>query len=82
MYLSKRRLTVAYTAQQNGTAERRNRTFLDMARYMPIDSRLPTYFWTEAISTACYIRNRFCSIDWKTTEHEIFLKFVVVENMF
>ncbi|GKE78266.1 putative ribonuclease H-like domain-containing protein [Tanacetum coccineum] len=41
----------ARTPQQNGVAERKNRTML-------ADSKLPTMFWTEAISTACYVLNR------------------------
>lgn len=58
----KRRLTIANTLQQNGIAERINRTYLDIARCMLIESRLPEKFWAEAISTAYYIRNR-CPIN-------------------
>lgn len=39
----KRRLTVPYTPKQNGVAERKNRTPLDMARCLLIQSSLPTY---------------------------------------
>lgn len=53
-----RRLTVAYTPQQNGVAERRNRTLLDMARCLLIHANLPPTFWAEAISTSNHIRNR------------------------
>ena len=35
-----------------------NRTLLDMARCMLIQSKLPPSFQAEAISTACYLRNR------------------------
>ncbi|KRY16471.1 Retrovirus-related Pol polyprotein from transposon TNT 1-94 [Trichinella patagoniensis] len=50
--------SVQYTPQQNGVAERKNRTLFDMARCMLLESKLSLNFWAEAISTACYIRNR------------------------
>ena len=46
------------TPQQNGVAERKNRTLIEMARTMLCDNNLPKYFWAEAVSTACYISNR------------------------
>ena len=53
------------TPQQNGVAERKNRTLIEVARTMLEDSKLPTYFWAEAINTACfhseYIHNQSCS---------------------
>ncbi|GJZ38809.1 ribonuclease H-like domain-containing protein, partial [Tanacetum coccineum] len=48
----------ARTLQQNGVAERINRTLIEAARTMLANSLLPTTFWAEAISTACYIFNR------------------------
>ena len=64
----RRRLTVPYTPQQNGVAERKNRTLMEMARCMLIQSRLSTSFWAEAVFTANYIRNRCISksLDKKT----------------
>ncbi|GJX61663.1 putative ribonuclease H-like domain-containing protein [Tanacetum coccineum] len=50
----KREYSVARTPQQNGVAERRNRTLIEAARTMLADSKLPTTFWAEAVSTACY----------------------------
>ncbi|GJT51592.1 putative ribonuclease H-like domain-containing protein [Tanacetum coccineum] len=41
-----------------GVAERKNRTLIEAARTMLADSKLPTMFWTEAVSTACYVLNR------------------------
>jgi len=52
------RLTVPHTPQQNGIAERKNRTLVETARCMIIQSGLPPSFWAEAISSANYIRNR------------------------
>ncbi|KAI3784321.1 hypothetical protein L1987_43419 [Smallanthus sonchifolius] len=43
------------TPQQNGVAERRNRTLIESARSMMADSKLPLTFWDEAVSTACYV---------------------------
>ncbi|GJW12050.1 putative ribonuclease H-like domain-containing protein [Tanacetum coccineum] len=38
------------TPQQNGVAERRNRTLIEAARTMLAESKLPTTFWAEAYS--------------------------------
>lgn len=53
-----RRLIVPRTPQQNGVAERMNRTLIEMARCMLLGCELSSGFWAEAIDTACYIRNR------------------------
>ncbi|GJU18907.1 ribonuclease H-like domain-containing protein [Tanacetum coccineum] len=44
----RREYSVARTPQQNGVAERRNRTLIEAARTMLADSKLPTTFWAEA----------------------------------
>ncbi|GKE27176.1 putative ribonuclease H-like domain-containing protein [Tanacetum coccineum] len=54
----KREFSVARTPQQNGVAERKNMTLIEEARTMLADSLLPTIFWTEAVSTACYVQNK------------------------
>nr|GEU78161.1 hypothetical protein [Tanacetum cinerariifolium] len=54
----KRELSVARTPQQNGVAERKKRTLIEAARTMLADSLLPTTFWAEAVSSACYVQNR------------------------
>ncbi|GKE11881.1 ribonuclease H-like domain-containing protein, partial [Tanacetum coccineum] len=54
----KREYSVARTPQQNGMAERRNRTLIEAARMMLADSKLPTTFWAEAVSIACYVQNK------------------------
>lgn len=54
----KRQLTIPYTPQQNGVAERANRTLVEMARTMIIHSGLSEGFWAEAVRTSSYIRNR------------------------
>ncbi|KAK1574708.1 hypothetical protein QYE76_018490 [Lolium multiflorum] len=50
--------SAAYTPQQNGVAERKNRTLLDMARSMMAEYKSRYNFWAEAISTACHSSNR------------------------
>ena len=50
--------TVPKTPEQNGVAERMNRTLVETVRAMLSDSKLPKKFWVEALSTASYVRNR------------------------
>ena len=65
-----RHLTVRGTPQQNGVAERMNRTLLEKVRCMLSNSGLSKDFWAEAASTACHLVNRSPStaIDIKTPE--------------
>jgi hypothetical protein len=51
-------LTVEYRPQQNGVAERKNRSLMETARCLMIQSALSASFWAEAILTANHIRNR------------------------
>ncbi|GJT07639.1 putative ribonuclease H-like domain-containing protein [Tanacetum coccineum] len=46
------------TQQKWGLAKDKNRTSIEASRTMLADSKLPTMFWTEAVSTACYVLNR------------------------
>ncbi|KAH9751570.1 hypothetical protein KPL71_014344 [Citrus sinensis] len=54
----RRPLTVPRSPQQNGVAERKNRTILDMARSMLKSKRLPKEFWAEAVAYTVYLSNR------------------------
>nr|GFA53845.1 ribonuclease H-like domain-containing protein [Tanacetum cinerariifolium] len=54
----KREYNNARTPQQNGVAERKNRTLIKAAKTMLADSFLPNTFWAEAVSAACYVLNR------------------------
>jgi hypothetical protein len=45
-------------SQQNGVAERRNRTLMDMVRSMMSYSTFPLSLWMEALKTAIHILNR------------------------
>nr|GFC09682.1 ribonuclease H-like domain-containing protein [Tanacetum cinerariifolium] len=54
----KRDYSNARTPQQNEVVERKNRTLIEAARSMLADSKLLTMFWTEVVSTTCYVLNR------------------------
>ncbi|PNY05002.1 putative copia-type polyprotein [Trifolium pratense] len=54
----KHEITAPYTPQHNGTAERKNRTIVNMVRSMIKEKGLPHYLWGEATSTAAYLLNR------------------------
>ena len=51
-------LTVPRTPEQNGVAERMNRTLVEAVRSMLTGAHLPPQFWAEALATAVYLRNR------------------------
>ncbi|GJT30177.1 putative ribonuclease H-like domain-containing protein [Tanacetum coccineum] len=68
----KREFSVAKTPQQNGVAERRNRTLIEAARTMLVDSKLPTTFWAEAVNTTCYVLNKVLIIKpYNKTPYEL-----------
>ena len=49
--------TVSKTLEQSEVVERMNQTLVEIVWAMLSDSKLPKRFWTEALSTATYIRN-------------------------
>uniref|UniRef100_A0A2N9GCQ1 Integrase catalytic domain-containing protein n=1 Tax=Fagus sylvatica TaxID=28930 RepID=A0A2N9GCQ1_FAGSY len=66
----KRHFTVRKTPQQNGVAERLNRTITETARCLRLNAELPKIFWAEAVDMACYIINRSprVALDGKVAE--------------
>ncbi|KAJ9565483.1 hypothetical protein OSB04_001449 [Centaurea solstitialis] len=63
--------TSPFTPQQNGLAERKNRTLVEMVNCMLNQSGLPTNLWEEALLTACYIHNRITSRVIPTSPYEL-----------
>ena len=47
-----------YSPHQNGTVERSWRSLFEMARCLLLEAKLPKEFWTYAVMTAAYTRNR------------------------
>jgi len=67
-------MSAPYTAEQNGTSERTNRTIMESARSMMVFSRAPPEFWAEAVTYATYIRNRIPSGQKNETPYQIIFK--------
>ena len=62
----------AYYKEQNGLAERANRTLVEAARAMLQHAGMPTKFWAEAVVHAADIRNRFiCPRESDRTSFEL-----------
>ncbi|XP_073024240.1 uncharacterized protein [Primulina eburnea] len=62
------------TPQQNGIAERKNRTLQEMARVMLTSKNLAKRFWAEALNTACHISNRvYLRSESTMTSYEIIM---------
>jgi transposase InsO family protein len=53
----KRELTVPYNPQQNGVAERKNRSIVEVVKEMIHDQNLPMFLWEEASNTTIYVQN-------------------------
>lgn len=54
----KRHFTTLYTPQENGVAERKNKTIVEMAKCLMHEKKIPLEFWVEAVNIAVYILNR------------------------
>ena len=66
----KREFTAPYNPQQNGVAERMNRTIQEKVRSMLSNASLPNGFWAEALATAIHLINRSPNktLDYKVSE--------------
>lgn len=74
--------TTPYTPQQNGAAERMNRTLIEKAKCLLFDANLPRNFWAEAVSMATYLTNRsVTSVHKKTPDEMFFGKRVDLSNL-
>lgn len=54
----KRQLTTAYTPQQNGVAERKNRSIMNMVRTVLTEKEIPKTFWPDAVQWKNHVLNR------------------------
>ena len=85
--------SVPETPEQNGVAERYNRTVVETARSLLIESKLPKSYWLRAVDTAAYVRNlvkkdnvaksryeRFCARKPKTGHLKVFGCLAYVKN--
>ena len=63
-------ITVPHTPQQNGVAERMNRTLIETAKSMIFNASLPNIYWGEALNTATYVRNRLVTTSTGLTPYE------------
>jgi transposase InsO family protein len=65
--------TIPDSPQQNGVAERYNRTLIEMARTMIHSAGLAMKFWGEAVMAANYTRNRCptSTVEGNVTPYEI-----------
>ena len=54
----KRQLATAFTPQQNGITERKNRIIMNMVRSMLSDKNIPKTFWPEVVNRTIYVLNR------------------------
>ena len=71
---NKRETTTAYIPEQNGVAERKNRTILEVAHAMLWDQGLPKFLWGEVVNIVVYVQNRcpHSALDSKTPEELFF----------
>lgn len=66
--------TAPHTPEQNGLAERMNRTLVERTKCLLFDANLPKTYWAEAMSMAAYLINRSaCAALDKQTPEEVFM---------
>ncbi|GJS00384.1 retrovirus-related pol polyprotein from transposon TNT 1-94 [Tanacetum coccineum] len=65
--------TAPYSPEQNGIAERKNRTLKEMVNAMLISSGLSQDMWGEAILTATYLLNKVPCKEKEVTPYELWM---------
>jgi transposase InsO family protein len=66
----KRELATPYNPQQNGVAERKNRTIMEAVKTIIHDQDLPMHLWDEVARTTIYVQNKLShsALEFKTPE--------------
>ena len=67
-------ISALYSPQQNGVAERMNRTLVESARSMIFGARISKAYWGEAVTTAAYVHNRVVTSSTGITPFEQWYK--------
>ena len=67
----RRKFSCRYMPEQNGMAERKNRSIVEAAWAMLEEKSFPKFYWAEAVRTAVYIQNR---IGEKVSAHELYFR--------
>ena len=59
---------------RNGVVERKSRHLLEITRALLFQMHVSKHFWTDAVSTACFLINRMSSsvLNWATPYHQLF----------
>jgi len=70
------KFSTAYAPQQSG--EHKDRTLIEMARCMLIESKMNNQFWGEAVMMANYIQNR---LPWKSVQTTLYEGFGLKPNI-
>ena len=66
--------TVGFCPEQNGKAERKNRTLMEAARTMLSESKLSQNHWAEAVNTANFVQNQITNSNGVTPFEMVFNK--------
>jgi hypothetical protein len=66
-----RQYSATYTPEQNGRAERLNRTIIETTRAILHHHKAPKVLWPEAVQVACLLRNYRPSASHSSTPYEL-----------
>jgi transposase InsO family protein len=66
-----RQYSATYTPEQNGRAERLNRTLIETTRAILHHHKAPKILWPQAVQVACCLRNYRPSAGKKSTPYEL-----------